>query len=67
MFPGQWTEREIPIAWSPRHLDIIPLEFSLQAKNIVLQSPISNADELKSRISVFIQKVDLPMLHRTWS
>ncbi|GFT43461.1 uncharacterized protein TNCV_815121 [Trichonephila clavipes] len=68
-FPRRWIERGSPIPWSPRSLDIAPLDFFLleYVKNIVYHSPIRNTGELKSQITAVIQDFDNATLHRTWS
>ncbi|GFU58445.1 hypothetical protein TNCV_1368771 [Trichonephila clavipes] len=60
-------ERESPIPWLSKPLDVTPLDFLLEkVKNVAYQSSDRDPDELKSQIAVDIQMVDFTMLDRMW-
>jgi len=51
-FPGKWIGRNRPVEWSPRSLDLSPIDFYLwgHVKSEVYSTPVTNLDELWERI-----------------
>jgi hypothetical protein len=63
-FPARWISRDGPMPWSPRSLDITPLDFFLWGyfKSNVFRTPVNGLDDLKTRIGMRSR-----LFLRTWS
>lgn len=67
VFPNKWIGRRGPMEWPARSPDLSPLDFFLwgHVKNKVYKDRPRNLDDLKTRITVEMQRIPEDVLQRT--
>ncbi|GFW63652.1 uncharacterized protein TNCV_4329401 [Trichonephila clavipes] len=67
-FPQRWIGRDGPIPWSPRSLDLTPLDFFFwgYVKDTVYGTQVNSVEELTQNIQTAVATVDVSMLKRSW-
>jgi len=65
---NRWTGRVGPTPWSPRSLDITPLDFFLwgYVKDKVFSTPVPDITNLKARITDAFATITEDILENTW-
>lgn len=65
-FPGQWIGRRGAVEWPPRSPDLSPLDFFLwgHLKSVVFNSRPRTLDDLKTRITNEIEKIETDVIRR---
>jgi hypothetical protein len=67
-FPNRWLDRDGPLTWPPRSLEITLLDFFLwnYVKDKVCTAKVTGVQDLKTRIRDVIMTINRGKLARTW-
>ena len=66
--PNNWIGRGGPVSWPPRSPDLTPCDFFLwgHIKSKVYDTPLTSAEELKTRIRAAVRSIRPETLRKVW-